>query len=118
MGKHREAVAERERIVSLSGSPELAAAIEEDFTKSGYKGVLQSWLDGLTEISRHGYVSPYSIAEAYMRMGDKEKTFEWLQKAHEEHDSGLVSVAVEPMFEPLHPDQRFKDLLRRLKLQT
>jgi predicted Zn-dependent protease len=49
MGKHKEAVAEREKALSLSGGPELAASIEDDFNKSGYKGVLQSWLEGLTE---------------------------------------------------------------------
>jgi tetratricopeptide (TPR) repeat protein len=116
MGKHKEAVSEREKILALSGSPELAASIEEDFAKSGYKGVLRSWLDGLTEISKYGYVSPYSIAQAYVRMDEKEKTFEWLQKAFEEHDSGLVSVAVEPIFQPVRSDPRFKDLVKRMKL--
>ena len=116
MGKQKEAVAEREKILSLSGSPELAASIEEDFFKAGYKGVLQSWLDGLTEISKHGYVSSYSIAQAYMRMGEKEKAFGWLEKAYEEHDSGLVSLAVEPMFDAVRPDPRFRDILRRMKL--
>jgi serine/threonine protein kinase/Tfp pilus assembly protein PilF len=116
MGKHKEAVAEREKALSLSGGPELAASIEEDFTKSGYKGVLQSWLDGLTELSKHSYVSSYSIAESYMRMDEKQKAFEWLEKAFEEHDSGLVSVAVEPMFESIRSDPRFKEIVRRMKL--
>jgi adenylate cyclase len=116
MGKHKEAVAEREKALSLSGSPELAASIEEDFTKSGYKGVLQSWLEGLTELSKHSYVSSYSIAESYMRMDQKQKAFEWLEKAYEEHDSGLVSLAVEPMFENIRPDPRFKEILKRMKL--
>jgi TolB-like protein/Tfp pilus assembly protein PilF len=116
LGRHKEAVAERETALSLSGGPELAASIEEDFTKSGYKGVLQSWLQGLTELSKHSYVSPYSIAESYMRMGEKQKAFEWVEKAYEEHDSGLVSLAVEPMFEPLRSDPRFKEILRRMKL--
>jgi hypothetical protein len=102
--------------VSLSGSPELAASIAEDFAKLGYKGVQQSWLDGLTEISKHGYVSSYSIAEGYMRLGQKEKALEWLEKAYQEHDSGLVSIAVEPMFEPMRTNPRFVDIVRRLKL--
>jgi eukaryotic-like serine/threonine-protein kinase len=118
MGKQKDAVAEREKILSLSGSPELAASIEEDFSKSGYKGVLQSWLDGLTEISKYGYVSSYSIAEAYTRMGEKEKTFVWLEKAYEEHDSRLVSVSVEPLFASIRSDRRFNDLLRRMKLSN
>src|SRR5467141_668695 len=115
-GRQKEAVEEREKVVSVSGSPELAASIAEDFSKSGYKGVLQSWLDGLTEISKHGYVSSYSIAQAYMRMGEKEKTFGWLEKAYEEHDSGLVSLAVEPIFDPVRSNPRFRDILRRMKL--
>jgi len=54
MGKQKEAVAGKEKkALSLSGGAELAASIEEDFKKSGYKGVLQSWLEGLTELSKH-----------------------------------------------------------------
>jgi serine/threonine-protein kinase len=116
MGKHKEAVAEREKALSLSGSPELAASLEQDFAKSGYRGVLQNWLEGLTEISKHSYVSPYSIAEAYIRIGEKEKAIEWLEKAFEEHDSGLVSLGVEPMFDPVRSDIRFQEILRRMKL--
>jgi serine/threonine protein kinase/Tfp pilus assembly protein PilF len=118
MGMHKEAVEEREKVLSLSGSPELAASIEEDFSKSGYKGVLQSWLDGLTELSKHGYVSSYSIATAYMRMGEKDKAFTWLERAYEEHDSGLVSLAVEPVFSGVRTDRRFRDLLRRTRLSN
>ncbi|HXN51969.1 MAG TPA: protein kinase [Candidatus Acidoferrum sp.] len=117
-GKQKEAVEEREKLVSLSGSPELAASIAEDFSKSGYKGVQQSWLDGLTEISKHGYVSSYSIAEGYMRLGQKDKALEWLEKAYQEHDSGLVSIAVEPMFDPVRSEPRFKDIVRRMKLSN
>jgi eukaryotic-like serine/threonine-protein kinase len=115
-GRQKEAVEEREKVVSLSGSPELAASIAEDFAKLGYNGVQQSWLDGLTEISKHGYVSSYSIAEGYMRLGQKEKALEWLEKAYQEHDSGLVSIAVEPMFDPLRTNPRFADIVRRMKL--
>ncbi len=79
---------------------------------------MQSWLDGLTEISKHGYVSSYSIAEGYMRMGEKDKAFDWLERAYEEHDSGLVSIGVEPMFDPVRRDPRFRDILRRMKLPS
>jgi len=118
MGEQKEAVAEREKVLSMSGSPELAASLEEDFTKSGYRGVLQNWLEGLTEISKHEYVSPYSIAETYMRMGEKEKAIAWLEKAYEEHDSGLVSLGVEPMFDPVRSDTRFRAILKRMKLTS
>ncbi len=105
-------------IDQLPGSPELAASIAEDFSKYGYKGVQQSWLDGLAEISKHGYVSPFSVAEGYMRLGQREKALEWLEKAYEEHDSGLVSIGVEPMFDSIRSEPRFKEIVRRMKLAT
>jgi CRISPR/Cas system-associated endonuclease Cas3-HD len=67
-------------------------------------------------MSRHEYVSPYIVAQAYMRTGDQEKALEWLEKAHQEHDSGLVSLAVEPMFDPIRPKARFQEILRQMKL--
>ncbi|HUI75571.1 MAG TPA: protein kinase [Candidatus Acidoferrum sp.] len=118
MGKQREAVAEREKLLSLSGGPELAASIEEDFAKGGYRGVLQSSLDGLTELAKHSYVSSYTIAEAYARLGEKDQSFIWLEKAYNEHDSGLVSLGVEPMFTSMRGDARFQDLLRRMNLEN
>jgi len=116
MGKYKEAVAEREKFLTLVGGSKLAASIEKDFNKSGYKGVLRSWIEGLTELSKHTYVSSYSIAESYMRVGEKDKAFAWLEKAYTEHDSGLVSIGVEPVFDSLQLDHRFWDLLTRMKL--
>jgi TolB-like protein/Tfp pilus assembly protein PilF len=118
MGRHPEAVAEREKFLTLSGNPELAASIEEDYSKSGYNGVLRGWLDGMIELSKHGYVSSYDIAEIYARMGEKAQTLTWLEKAYEEHDSGLVSVAVDPLFDSVRSDARFLALLKRLRLSN
>jgi len=116
MGKYKEAVAEREKMLSLFGGSELAASVEEDFSKSGYRGVLQSWVDGLTEVSKREHVSSYSISEAYMRMGEKEKAIKRMQEAYDEHDSELVSLGVEPVFNPMRSDARFQEILRRMKL--
>ncbi|HKV61738.1 MAG TPA: protein kinase [Candidatus Acidoferrum sp.] len=116
MGKYKEAVAEREKMLSLFGGSELAASVEEDFSRAGYRGVLESWVDGLTEVSKHGHVSSYSIGEAYMRMGEKEKAIKWLQEAYDEHDTELVSLGVEPVFNPLRSDARFREILGRIKL--
>ena len=115
-GQYKDAVQEREKMLSLFGGSELAASVEDDFKKSGYKGVLQSWLDGLTEISKYSHVPSYSISEAYMRMGEKEKAIKWLQQAYDEHDSELVSLGVEPVFAPIRSDSRVQEILKRMKL--
>lgn len=115
-GKQREAVTEREKMLSLAGGSELAASVEDDFVKSGYKGVLQSWVGGLTEVSKHGHVPSYAIGEAYMRMGEREKAIQWLQQSFEDHDTELVSLAVEPVFRPIRTDPRVQEILQRMKL--
>jgi eukaryotic-like serine/threonine-protein kinase len=116
VGRYKEAIAEREKVLTLSGSPELAASVAQDFAASGYSGVLKSWLDGLVEVSKHQYVSPYSIAQTYARVGEKEQAFAWLEKAYETHDSTLVSLKVDPMFESIHSDHKFGELVQRLHL--
>jgi TolB-like protein/Tfp pilus assembly protein PilF len=118
MGKQKEAVAERERIISLSAGPEWAASVEEDFAKSGYKGVLRSALAGMIEASQYRYESSFEIAVIYARLGEKDNTLTWLEKAHDENESGIVSLAVDPVFDSIRSDPRYRELLKSLKLSN
>ena len=70
-GMFKEAIGERQKVLTLSGNPDLAASIGEDFNASGYPGVMKSWLEGLKEVSKRGYVSSYNMAQIYARLGDK-----------------------------------------------
>jgi hypothetical protein len=100
----------------VSGNPDLAAAIGEDFSKSGYPGVMQSWLEGLKEVSKRSYVSPYNIAQIYARLRDKEQVLIWLEQAYNDRDSKLTYVKVEPAFDPIRSDPRFQRLQQRLAM--
>ena len=60
--------------------------------------------------------TPYSIAGQYAAAGDKESAFAWLEKAYAAHQADLVSIKIEPVFDPLRSDPRFADLLRRVGL--
>jgi hypothetical protein len=50
-----------------------------------------------------------------MGLGDKDRAFEWLEKAYEERAGRLVYLKVLRAFDPLRSDPRFEDLVRRLK---
>jgi serine/threonine protein kinase len=115
-GMFKEAVAEWQKTFTLANNPELAAAIGQDFATSGYKAVLQDWLEGLQELSKREYVSPYEVAQVYARLGDREQVFSWLEKAYAERDSRIVALKVEPAFEGLRSDPRFQDLVKRIGL--
>jgi len=115
-GMYKEAVGELQNVLTLSGNPEFAAAIGEDYRASGYSGVLQSWLGGLQELSKRGYVSPYNIALIYARLGDKDQSIVWLERAYDERDSKLTYLKVEPAFDDIGSDARFRQLLQRLAM--
>ncbi len=115
-GMYKEAVGELQRVLTLSGNGDFAASIGEDYTKSGYAGVLQSWLGGLQEVSKHGYVSPCEIAQVYARLGNREQSIAWLERAYEDRDSKLTYLRIEPAFDDMGSDPRFRRLLQRLAM--
>jgi hypothetical protein len=47
-------------------------------------------------------------------LGDKDQAFDWLEKAYQERHPYLILIKVEPVFDSLHSDPRFQNLLRRI----
>lgn len=115
-GMFREAVAERQKVLTLSGSPDLAAAIGDDYRQSGYEGVLQSWLEGLNEVSKRGYVSSYNIAQIHARLGHKPEAHAMLERAYSSRDGNLTYVKIDPAFDDLRSDAQFQGLLLKLAI--
>jgi len=66
-----------------------------------------------TKEGRFGYVQ---MALMYASVGDKDKAFECLNEAYQEHSWWLVTMEVEPAFAPLRDDPRFRQLERRVGL--
>ena len=115
-GMFKEAIGERQKVLTLSGNPDLAAAIGEDFNTGGYPGVMKSWLEGLKEVSKRGYVSAYNIAQIYARLGDKNQALASLEMALDQRDSNLTYVNVEPAFDEIRSDPRFQKIVQQMAL--
>jgi serine/threonine-protein kinase len=58
----------------------------------------------------------YQIAEVYAVRGEKDKALEWLQIAFDNHDTGTLSVLVDPLMRSLREDPRYKNFLVKLGL--
>ncbi len=61
-----------------------------------------------------GYLHAYEIAFICAALGEKELAFEWLAKAYQQRDRGLIHLKIDHYLDPLRSDSRFQDLLRRL----
>lgn len=75
-----------------------------------------SALNELQRMSEREYVSPFLLAVVLAGLGDDDELFATLNQAYVERSNRLVFLAVQPIFNRLHGDERFVDLLRRIGL--
>jgi TolB-like protein len=58
----------------------------------------------------------YQIAEVHAYRGDKDKAFEWLERARRQRDPGLASLRKDPLLTNLHDDPRWNAFLHKMGL--
>ena len=67
-------------------------------------------------IAKYGETGAYQIAEAYGYRNDKDKAFEWLERARQQRDAGLPSMRPDTLLQNLHDDPRWDAFLYTLGL--
>jgi len=67
-------------------------------------------------IKNYADTAACQIGEVYAYRGEKDRAFEWLERARRQRDSGLMSVMSEPFYENLHGDPRWNAFLRTMGL--
>jgi len=60
----------------------------------------------------------YQIAEVYAWRGETDKAFEWLQISYDNHDTGLLSLLIDPLMRGLRGDPRYKIMVGKVGLPT
>jgi hypothetical protein len=60
------------------------------------------------------YVAPYSVASVHALLGDTDAAIAWLEKAHAARDRAMIYLQVNPRFDRIAGDPRFRDLVRRM----
>lgn len=113
--KHESTIAAMKKGLELSaGTASYAASLAEAYAAAGYRDEAQKVLDELQEFSRTQYLSPYVVARVYTALDQREEAFRCLETAYEERAAWMAWLNVEPRFDNLRPDPRFRDLLRRM----
>jgi TolB-like protein/DNA-binding winged helix-turn-helix (wHTH) protein len=84
------------------------------FGRSGQQSEARHAFEKLEELNHHEPVDPELIAWAYLGVGNTDQIFKFLEKAYTQHSNLLTRLKVDPAFDPLRDDSRFKDLLHRV----
>jgi serine/threonine protein kinase/tetratricopeptide (TPR) repeat protein len=67
-------------------------------------------------IAKHANDMAYQVGDVYAWRGEKDKAFEWLERAYQQRDSGLNGIAYDPLLAGLKSDPRYGALLQKLNL--
>lgn len=98
-------------------APEATQRLKEAYERSGMRGFWRKRLEMGKEIVARGVFTPaFYIAELHALAGERERAFEWLEKAYEERSPLLIDLKVRSEFDGLRSDPRYADLLRRVGL--
>jgi serine/threonine protein kinase/Tfp pilus assembly protein PilF len=110
-GRFPEALTEFQR-QGAAANRRLGLAMVEH--ASGHDKQSQAALKEL--IAKNSGDSAYQIADVYAWRGEKDKAFEWLERAYQQRDSGLNGIAYDPLLAGLKDDPRYGALLTKLDL--
>jgi tetratricopeptide (TPR) repeat protein len=114
---YERAVASLHKAVDLSGgAAESTAELAFAYAAEGRRAEAGEILASLQRRSRHEYVPAFSLAVAYTGLGDKDRALRYLQRAYDERCDLIPTMSVSPLFESLHPEAQFQQLLRRIGL--
>jgi tetratricopeptide (TPR) repeat protein len=115
-GRHAQAISEYQRAIELSQRDlDALAGLAHAYAAIGKRTEAEKILSELQRQSKGSYISPYMIAAIYSSLGQNDKAFEFLEKAYQDRSPDIVYfLRADLRLDPLRPDPRFQDLLRRV----
>jgi eukaryotic-like serine/threonine-protein kinase len=114
------AIARRARAIDMTGNdaPRAWYALTGPLQNSYSAVVGPSYWPGRLETARKSYqagtTSASEVAGIYSILGDREQAFFWLETGYRESDDFLVFLNIQPQFENLRSDPRFRELIQRI----
>lgn len=113
----------KEAIAALTKAKDLSNETPYVIAELGYAYAASGNIVGANEVikildkqSSTRYIDPYLKAIVYIGLADKEKSLAELEKAIQLRSSWMIWLKVEPKFDSIHSDPRFRDLLNRVGL--
>jgi TolB-like protein/DNA-binding winged helix-turn-helix (wHTH) protein/tetratricopeptide (TPR) repeat protein len=114
--QHAEEVHETNQELRLEGCVSCADRLAIAYARKGYKGWLQERLDELNKISQDGNAMSFKHAELYAALGNTDRAMHYLEQGYREHTIELVRLQVNPAYDDMRTDSRFRDLVHRIGL--
>ncbi len=125
-GMYDEAIAELRSVIKAPPSGpmpdevvekemEASASLGFAYGMAGKKAEAQEIVSKLQALSQRRYISGLYFAIVYAGLKDNERTIQYLNEAFHAKHPGLVLIRIDPTFDHLRSDEKFKELARRFE---
>jgi TolB-like protein/Tfp pilus assembly protein PilF len=113
-GRCDEATPELQTLAHAHVDPVSLAWLAHDFATLGDRARAESILEHLEGLAEERYVSAYHRALAHVAIGDRDGALGLLTQAFEQRDPSIINLGVEPRFDAIAADPRYRALVEQL----
>ena len=107
---------QRARLLS-DDDPLVIADLAHCYAASGRSSEARALLAELEARSADSWVSPIGLALVHLSLGERDRAFDELEHAYTVRAYRLLEIGVDPRWDSLRHDPRFRDVLRRMGLE-
>jgi TolB-like protein/DNA-binding winged helix-turn-helix (wHTH) protein/Tfp pilus assembly protein PilF len=113
-GKYKAAITDLETAYRINpANPAIPATLAYGYGLTGNRSKAAFQLRALLAESE---TNAWAIGLVYLGLGDKVRSMDWFEKAVRERSGDMIDVRVEPVYDALRQEPRFKQLLLRMNL--
>ena len=119
IGEFDDATTNLRRAAEIAGRGSLfLGALGHCHGVSGQRALAREVLQEMEQQAHKRYVSPFNFMLIHLGLGDTEGALQWLERALEDRAGALWHTPVEPRFDHIRADRRFRDLVMRYGLEA
>jgi len=96
------------------GTVEVGAGLGHALGLAGAYGPAKEMADYYAQAAESHYIPPIQRAFIHIGIGEYDKALELLEQAYRERSWFLIFMNVEPWYDPVRKDQRFRDIVARM----
>ena len=120
VGRYKESIEEFRLGLAAYGYDRLAEDLRRGYARGGYQSALREWLKGVRE-EKPEFPFQWLTAYVHTELGEREAALAILAKFRASWYDGasnvepnLVTLRIDPMWDPLQSDPNFQELIRQV----
>lgn len=114
-GRFKEALSDLDKGIALTHrGPGFLSLSAIAYARLGQMQQANKLVEEIEADGKRQHVSPGFLAQAFAAMGKEKEAMDDLEECYKLHDTALVSLKIDPFWDPLRSDPRFQKLLREM----